>query len=257
MTTVQQASAQTVQQFLRRMGDNTLILGHRISEWCGHSPVLEEDIAMANVALDLIGQTQYWLGMAAEREGSGRTADHLAYLRDAHEFRNVLLVEQPNRDYACTLMRQFMFDVWHMLLLSQLQSSSDREAAEVASKAIKEVSYHAERSTDLVIRLGDGSEESHRRMQNALDELWSYSGEMFEDDAIDVELAEAGVAPLPSSLQATWQRQTAEVFEQATLSVPDSSFMHRGGRQGRHSEHLGYILAEMQFLQRAYPGCNW
>ncbi|MDO4683720.1 MAG: 1,2-phenylacetyl-CoA epoxidase subunit PaaC [Lautropia sp.] len=255
--TVQAVSVQTLREFLLRMGDNTLILGHRISEWCGHSPVLEEDIAMANVALDLIGQTQYWLGMAAEKGGDGKTADDLAYLRDAYEFRNLLLVEQPNRDYACTLMRQFLFDSWHLLQLEALTASSDLDVAEVAQKAIKEVSYHLERSTDLVIRLGDGSEESHARMQKALDDLWSYVGEMFIDDAVDVELAEAGVAPRPSSLRDPWFVQVRAVLDEATLKMPEDDFAHRGGKQGRHTEHLGYILAEMQFLQRAYPGSTW
>lgn len=255
--TIQAVSVQALREFLLRMGDNTLILGHRISEWCGHSPVLEEDIAMANVALDLIGQTQYWLGMAAEKGGDGKTADNLAYLRDAYEFRNLLLVEQPNRDYACTLMRQFLFDSWHLLQLEALTASSDAEVAEVAQKAIKEVSYHLERSSDLVIRLGDGSEESHARMQKALDDLWSYVGEMFMDDAVDVELAEAGVAPLPSSLRDSWCRQVRAVLDEATLKMPEDDFAHRGGKQGRHTEHLGYILAEMQFLQRAYPGSTW
>ncbi|MDO5102442.1 MAG: 1,2-phenylacetyl-CoA epoxidase subunit PaaC [Lautropia sp.] len=250
-------SLQALREFLLRMGDNTLILGHRISEWCGHAPVLEEDIAMANVALDLIGQTQYWLGMAAEKGGDGKTADHLAYLRDAYEFRNLLLVEQPNRDYARTLMRQFLFDSWHLLQLEALTASGDAEVAEVAQKAIKEVSYHLERSSDLMIRLGDGSEESHARMQKALDDLWPYVGELFIDDAVDEELAGAGVAPLPSSLREPWFRQVRAVFDEATLKMPDDEFAHRGGKQGRHTEHLGYILADMQFLQRAYPGSTW
>ena len=182
-------------EFLLRTGDNTLVLGHRVSEWCGHSPVLEEDIALANSALDLIGQTQLWLGLAGELEalmnGQARTADQLAYLRDAAQFRNVLLVERPNGDFGQTLMRQFLFDSWHLELLKTLENSTHPRIAEIAAKAIKEVYYHVERSADLVIRLGDGSDESHRRMQGALDDIWSYAGELFVADAHDEWLQRA------------------------------------------------------------------
>jgi len=251
-----------VQQFLLRMGDNTLVLGHRISEWCGHSPILEEDIAMANVALDLIGQTQFWLGLAAEngacvKEGQAADADALAYLRDAADFRNFLLVEQPNGDYAHTLMRQFLFDAWHWQQLQALEKSQDTRVHEIAAKAIKEVSYHLERSSQMTIRLGDGSPESHRRMQAALDALWSYTGEMFIDDAVDEAVAEAGIAPLPSTLREAWLHSVREVCEHATLKIPASNWAHKGGKQGRHTEHLGHLLATMQFLQRAYPGLTW
>jgi ring-1,2-phenylacetyl-CoA epoxidase subunit PaaC len=254
---VQQASLQAQREFLLRMGDSTLILGHRISEWCGHAPILEEDIAMANVALDLIGQTQFWLGLAAERDGNGATADTLAYLRDAHAFRNPLLVEQPNEDYAHTLMRQFLFDAWHILQLEALLESCDPRVAEIAGKAIKEVSYHLDRSRDLVIRLGDGTQESHARMQTALDNLWSYTGELFVGDAFDADVAEAGIAPAPESLREPWLQTVRDVMAEATLCMPQGSYAHRGGKQGRHTEHLGFILAQMQFLQRAYPGCTW
>ena len=244
-------------EFLLRMGDNALVLGHRVSEWCGHSPVLEEDIALANTALDLIGQTQLWLGLAGEVEGKGRTADNLAYLRDAHEFRNLLLVELPNGDFGRTLMRQFLFDAWHLPMLKGLCASSDARVAEIAAKAVKEVAYHVERSADLVIRLGDGTEESHARMQGALDELWPYTGEMFAADAADEAAAQAGVAPSPAGLRAPWAAMVDEVLAEATLKRPDGAYAHKGGRSGRHTEHLGYILAEMQFLQRAYPGSTW
>jgi ring-1,2-phenylacetyl-CoA epoxidase subunit PaaC len=244
-------------EFLLRTGDNTLILGHRVSEWCGHSPVLEEDIALANVALDLIGQTQLWLGLAGEVEGKGRTADNLAYLRDASEFRNVLLVERPNGDFGMTLMRQFLFDAWHFELLTALQVSSDKRVAEIAAKALKEVSYHLERSADLVIRLGDGTDESRRRMQNALDELWSYTGEQFVTDACDEALAAAGIAPTPASLKPKWDATVGRVLGEATLTAPSSAYVHKGGKRGVHTEHLGFILADMQFLQRAYPGATW
>ena len=243
--------------WLCRMGDNCLILGHRVSEWCGHSPVLEEDIALANTALDLIGQTQLWLGLAGEVEGKGRTADNLAYLRDAAQFRNVLLVERPNGDFGQTLMRQFLFDAWHMEMLRALQSSTNTRVAEIAAKAAKEVAYHLERSADLVIRLGDGSEESHARMQKALNALWPYAGELVLADPVDEAMAQAGIAPDLATIKSAWDRTVAEVLAEATLSLPAGSFQHKGGKQGRHTEALGFILADMQFLQRAYPGATW
>ncbi len=243
--------------WLCRMGDNCLVLGHRVSEWCGHSPVLEEDIALANTALDLIGQTQLWLGLAGEVEGKGRSADNLAYLRDAAQFRNVLLVERPNGDFGQTLMRQFLFDAWHMEMLRALQKSTDTRVAEIAAKAAKEVAYHLERSADLVIRLGDGTEESRARMQKALNVLWPYTGEMSAPDAVDTAMAEAGIAPDLATVKTAWDRSVAEVLAEATLSLPTGTFQHKGGKQGRHTEALGFILADMQFLQRAYPGGTW
>lgn len=244
-------------EWLQRVGDNALILGHRVSEWCGHAPVLEEDIALANQALDLIGQCQLWLGLAAEVEGKGRTADDMAYLRDAVGFRNVLLVERPNGDFGHTLMRQFLFDAWHIELLRALKSSSDKRVAEIAAKAEKEVAYHLERSADLVVRLGDGTDESRRRMEKALKALWQYTGEMFMDDAVDEALAAAGVAPKPSDLKAGWDAAVKAVLAEATLAHPGDAWQHKGGKKGVHTEHLGFILAEMQFLQRAYPGAVW
>ncbi len=244
-------------EFLLRMGDNTLILGHRLSEWCGKSPVLEEDIALANMALDLIGQTQMWLGLAGEVEGKGRSADDLAYLRDAGAFRNLLMVERPNGDFGQTLMRQFLFDVWHLEMLERLARSADPRVAEIAGKAVKEVAYHLERSADLVVRLGDGTAESHRRMQAALDDIWPYTGEMFASDDHDRAVAEAGIAPDPAELAEPWDATVSEVLRQATLRKPEGGYVHKGGKRGVHTEHLGYILAEMQFLQRAYPGATW
>lgn len=244
-------------EFLLRMGDNALILGHRNSEWCGHGPVLEEDIAMSNIALDLIGQTSLWLGLAAEVEGRGRSADDLAYLRDGWDFRNLLLVERPNGDFGNTLMRQFLFDAFHFHQLQALTGSTDPRVADIAAKALKEVSYHLERSAEQVIALGDGTDESHRRMQDALDSQWSYALEMFVSDATDVAMAVAGIAPDPASLRGVWDETVDAVLDQATLKRPESGFAHKGGKQGTHTEHLGYILAEMQFLQRAYPGASW
>ncbi len=245
-------------EFLCRMGDNTLILGHRVSEWCGHAPVIEEDIALANTALDLIGQTQMWLGLAAEVEGKGRSADDLAMLRDAWDFRNALLVEQPNGDFGQTLMRQFLFDAWHLVMLKGLMSSSEPRVAEIAAKAIKEVTYHVERSGDTVIGLGDGTEVSHAKMQAALDLLWPYVGELFVADEVDTAMAEAGIAPDLAELRTVFDAHISAVMAEATLTIPDSRFAHKGGRTGtQHSEHLGHILTQMQWLQRAYPGASW
>ena len=244
-------------QFLLRLGDNTLILGHRVSEWCGHGPMLEEDIALANVALDLIGQTQLWLGLAGEIEGKGRSADTLAYLRDAWDFRNLLIAERPNGDFGQTLMRQFLYDAWSSLMLEKLCDSSDQRVANIAGKAAKEVAYHLERSADLCIRLADGTEESHAKMQTALDDLWSYTGEMFIGDEADAVLAKAGIAPDPADLREPWLAIVGRLETEGTLTIPDTDFAHQGGKTGRHSEHLGYILADMQFLQRAYPGATW
>lgn len=240
-----------------RMGDSTLILGQRASEWCGHAPVLEEDIALANVALDLIGQTRLWLALAGEIEGRGRDADALAFRRDSGAFRNLLLVERPNGDFGHTIMRQFLFDAWHLPMLRALARSSEPRVAAIAQKAEREVAYHLERSADLVIRLGDGTEESHARMQAALDALWPWTGEMFAGDEVDAALAGEGIAPDPADLRPAWDATVGEVLAEATLARPAGSFFHRGGRAGRHSEHLGHLLAEMQFLQRAYPGAEW
>ena len=245
-------------EFLLRLGDNTLILGHRVSEWCGHAPVLEEDIALANTALDMIGQTQMWLGLAAEVEGKGRDADKLAFLRDVWDFRNLLLVEMPNGDFGQTLMRQFLFDAWHSILLGRLMASSDERVAAIAAKASKEVTYHLERSADTVVGLGDGTAESHARMQAALDYLWPYVGEMFLSDDVDAEMAAAGIAPDPASLRDEFDTLVSKVMAEATLAIPESSFAHKGGKAGNlHTEHLGHLLTTMQWLQRAYPGCEW
>lgn len=245
-------------EFLCRMGDNTLILGHRVSEWCGHSPVLEEDIALANTALDLIGQTQLWLGLAGEVEGEGRDADKIAFHRDAWDFRNVLLVEMPNGDFGRTLMRQFLFDAWHTIMLGRLMKSTDPRVSAIAEKASKEAAYHLERSADTVVALGDGTEESHARMQEALDYLWPYVGEMFVSDPVDAALAEEGIAPDPASLRDEYDVLIGRVLAEATLTIPDSRFAHKGGRDGRmHTEHLGHLLTQMQWLQRAYPDATW
>ncbi|MEP2892250.1 1,2-phenylacetyl-CoA epoxidase subunit PaaC [Tateyamaria sp.] len=235
---------------LIRLGDNALVLGQRLSEWCGHAPALEEDIALANIALDLIGQTQLWLGLAVEREGTGRTADTLAYHRDAWDFRNLLLVEQPNRDFGVTMMRQFLFDAWHFETLTALCEHADTYINAIAQKSLKEVTYHRERSTGTVIALGDGTEESRKRMQSALDRLWPYVGEMFTTDADDLtDMAQ---------LRPAFDAYVTATLDESTLTRPESDFAHQGGKTGaRHSEHLGHMLATMQILPRSYPDATW
>lgn len=251
------AANEALFEYLLRLGDNCLILSQRLSEWCAHGPVLEEDIALTNVALDLLGHARFWLTYAAEVENAARDEDKLAYLRDAGEFRNVLLVEQPNSDYAQTTARQFYFDTWHYFLLRELKNSSDSRVAEIAEKAFKEVTYHLERSTDWVIRLGDGTDESHRRMQNAIDALWMYTGELFEPDVVDFEMRDRGIGADLEALRGPWLEHVDKIFSEATLKIPAGTWMQRGGKRGVHTENLGYILAEMQFLQRAYPGSSW
>jgi ring-1,2-phenylacetyl-CoA epoxidase subunit PaaC len=244
--------------FLTRMGDNALILGQQLARLCGKGPALEEDMALANVALDLIGQARLWLGYAAEVEGAGRDEDKLAFLRDAHEFHNFLLVEQPNGNYADTLMRQFLFDAWHYFRLQSLSESTDARIAEIAQKSIKEVTYHVRRTGDLIVRLGDGTEESHRKVTDAANDLWMYTGEMFEDDQVAQALASDGVISPASELRQPWLDHVGRIFAEATLDMPSpDAWMQRGGLHGRHTEQLGYILAEMQFLQRTYPASQW
>lgn len=246
------AAAGPLYDFSLRLGDNDLVLSQRLGEWCGHGPVLEEDLALANVALDLLGQARLWLSLAAELEGSGRSEDQLAYLRDAGAFRNLLLVEQPNGDYACTMVRQFFFDAWHLRLLEALAgAATDPRVRDIAAKARIEVTYHLRRSRDWVVRLGDGTEESHRRAQCAVETLWPFTGEMFAADEVD-----AAVCDL-AALRAPWLEEVKSTLAQATLALPADTWMQRGGKQGIHTEKLGHLLAEMQFLQRAYPGAQW
>ena len=244
--------------YLLRQGDNALILSQQLSKLCGKGPALEEDMALTNVALDLLGQTRMWLTYAGELEGRGRDEDKLAYLRDVPQMRNCLIVEQPNGNYADTMVRQFYFDTWHYFLMQGLAASSDRRIAEIAEKSIKEVTYHLRRSGDLMVRMGDGTPESHAKTQAAVNALWMYSGEVFLYDAVDEAMVAQGVAPAADGLRASFLEHVAEILQEATLSMPDpAAWMQRGGKIGRHSEHLGFILAEMQFLQRAYPGAEW
>jgi ring-1,2-phenylacetyl-CoA epoxidase subunit PaaC len=244
--------------YLLRLGDNALILSQQLSQLCGKGPALEEDMALTNVALDLLGQTRMWYEYAGELEGAGRDEDQLAYHRDAHDFKNCLLLEQPNGNYADTMMRQFLFDTWHYFLIRGLTASSDTRIAGIAEKTLKEVTYHVRRSGDLIVRLGDGSDISHAKTQAAANDLWMYTGEAFHYDAIDDAMVAAGVAPAADGLRAQWLEHVAEIFAEATLTMPSpDAWMQKGGKQGTHTEHLGFILAEMQFLQRAYPGAQW
>ncbi|HOP19075.1 MAG TPA: phenylacetate-CoA oxygenase subunit PaaC [Amphiplicatus sp.] len=244
-------------EFALRMGDNCLILAQQVGAWCGHAPVVEEDIAFANVALDLIGQTKLWLGYAGELEGKGRSADDLAFLRDVRQFRNCLLVEQPNDEFAKALMRQFLFDAWHHPMLTALTKSSNARIAEIAEKSVKEVSYHLERSHDLITRLGDGSPESHAKMQEALNDLWRFTGELMTPDSVDEALAADGAAPELSDIQAEYTAYMRSALEEATLVAPEKVHMYQGGKTGVHTEKLGHLVAEMQWMQRAYPGLKW
>lgn len=249
-------SASTV-EYLLRLGDDRLVLGHRLSEWCGHAPILEEDIALANIALDLIGQATLLLGLAGKMEGRGRDADALAYLRDAIEYRNALLVELPRGDFAVTIVRQLFYSVFAALQAEALQRSTNPELAGIAAKALKETRYHVRHSADWVLKLGEGTDESHSRAQRAVDELWRFTGELFLADNVDRAVAAEGFGVDPSTLEPGWRSQVLDVLERATLTVPETPYMQRGGRDGRHSEHLGHMLAEMQILARSHPGASW
>lgn len=242
---------------LLALGDQSLILGHRLSEWCGHGPILEQDIALTNISLDLIGQCRTYYAAAAELEGEGRTEDDLAYFRTEREFNNPQLVELPNGDFAQTLVRQFLFDAFHVEWLAAAQNSPNPLIAERAVKALKEVNYHVRFSSDWMLRMGDGTEESHRRAQQALDYLWPYAGELFIPTEFEAELAGEGVTPDVTKLKAPWLLRVKSVLEEATLSIPENEHVYKGGKWGMHTEHLGYVLAEMQSLARTYPDAKW
>ena len=240
---------------LLRVGDSCLVLAQRLIGWCGRAPALEEELALANLGLDLLGHARGLLSRVGREIGTDE--DGLAYRRDAAEFRNLLLVEQPNGDFAHTVVRQFLFDAWSSELWPALASSTDDDVAGLAQKAAKEAAYHVRHSADWVVRLGDGTPESHRRMVAALADVWPYAGEPFLDDEVDVAAADDGLVPLPSSLLGGWRRRVEDVFEAATVPLPPDPWWQRGGRQGRHSEHLSLLLAEMQVLHRAHPGARW
>jgi ring-1,2-phenylacetyl-CoA epoxidase subunit PaaC len=244
-------------KYVLRLADTSLVLGQRLAEWVGHSPALEEDLGLANVSLDLIGQARLLLTYAGELEGRGRSEDELAMSRDSSDYLNFAMVEQPNGDFASTLVRQFLIDAFQLELYEALQQSKDARLAEVAAKAVKETRYHFRYSASWIVRLGDGTEESRRRTQDALDNLWRFTQELFAADAIDEEMARSGVAPVLAELAPRWSARVDEVLREATLKRPVDVPYGWHGKRGDHTEHLGYLLAEMQFLHRAYPGASW
>jgi ring-1,2-phenylacetyl-CoA epoxidase subunit PaaC len=239
------------------LADDALILGHRNSEWCGHGPVLEQDIAITNISLDLIGQARNFYQYAASLVGKDCTEDKLAYLRDAYEFKNCLLVEQSKGDWAITILRQFFFSAYQFYLYQQLQESKDEQLAAIAVKSLKEVTYHLRWSSEWVIRLGDGTEESHSRILKAIDVLWGYTGELFIPASYEQQAAGAGIGTDVSSLKDKWQEKINEVFSEATLAMPVNSNMHLGGKEGRHTDNLKEILTDLQYMQRTYPNSEW
>jgi ring-1,2-phenylacetyl-CoA epoxidase subunit PaaC len=239
------------------LGDTSLILAQRLGEWVGHAPALEEDLALANIALDLLGQARYLLSYAGELEGKGRSEDDLAFLRDSSDYTNVALVEQPNVDFGYTIVRQFLVDAWQLQLFEHLQSSAEPRFAELAAKALKETRYHYRFSAGWMVRLGDGTEESHKRVQAGLDELWKFTGEFFAPGAADEAAAQAGIAPDPAMLRSAWLASVEPVLHEATLERPADVNYRWFGKRQQHSDHLSHLLAEMQFMQRTYPGAQW
>ena len=252
-----QADREKLLEFLLRLADDHLILGHRLSEWCGHAPMLEEDLAMPNMALDLIGQARALYQYAAQVEGKGRTEDDFAYLRREREYRNCLLAERPNGDFAHTMLRQFLFAAFMEPFWKGMVSSSDGMLAGIAAKAVKEVAYHIRHAGEWVVRLGDGTEESAKRMRAAAEELAPYIGELFETDGVTDAMAMAGIAPDPASLKPEFDRTVGAVFAEAGLEPPQAQWVQTGGRHGRHGEAMGFLLAELQYMQRTYPGAAW
>lgn len=244
-------------EYLLRLGDDRLVLGHRLSEWCGHAPILEEDIALANIALDFVGQANLLLTLAAQVENGGRNADALAFLRDSLEYRNAQIVELPKGDFAFTIARQFLFSVYALLQAEALQGSANKELGGIAAKMLKESRYHVRHSGDWMLMLGDGTDESHERLQTSVNDLWRYTGELFLSDEVEQRLAAQKVAVESSTLEPRWREQVGEVLRKAGIAAPDVKWMQRGGRAGRHTEHLGHMLAEMQVLQRQHPGAEW
>lgn len=249
-------NTQAIATYALRLGDNGLVLSQRLGAWCGHAPELEIDLALANIGLDLLGQARNFLSYAAELQGEG-DEDTLAFLRDERAFCNLLLVEQPNGNFADTLARQFFIDAWHVALYERLIASRDPQLAAIAAKALKEVRYHLRFSRGWLVRLGDGTPLSAQKMQQAIDTLWRFTGELFEADALDLALSEQGIGVDPRLLRQPWQQEVASTLSEAGLRMPKEAAFRQGGKQGLHTEHLGPMLAEMQYLQRAYPGSQW
>lgn len=248
---------QALFEYLLRQGDDTMILGQRLSEWCGLGPILEEDIALTNIALDLIGQATELYGYAAQVENKGRTADDLAFLRLEREYKNVLLVEQKNGDFGKTIVRQFLFDNFQLLNYTQLLNSTDAQVAAIAEKSIKEVKYHLKHSAEWVIRLGDGTEESHNRIQNSVDDLMRFADELFFQNEVNDVLQKEGIVGNIGDLKPQYYQNVNRVLNEATLTIPEIKYHQKGGRKGIHSEHMGFLIAEMQYMQRTFPGMEW
>ena len=244
-------------KYILGIADNTLILGQRLGELCGHGPSLETDIACTNISLDMFGQARNYYQYTAKLKGKNYTEDDIAFLRKEHEYLNVLLVEQPNTDFAYIMTRQFLFDVYHLLFLNSLKKSKDLTLAAIANKSIKEVSYHYRFSSDWIKRLGDGTEESHQRIQKAIDDLWTYTDELFHQTETDKSMIEKGVGVDTLKLKKEYYTRVSEVLQEATLDVPESKYFQKGGKQGMHTEHLGFLLADLQYMQRTYPNMQW
>ena len=244
-------------QYIYGIADNALILGQRLGELCGHGPNLETDIAMTNIALDLLGQTRSYYQYAAKLSGNEATEDTIAFLRSEREYKNVLLVEQPNTDFAYSIGRQFLFDVYHLLMLEQLQNSNDETLQAIAKKSIKEVSYHKRFSSDWIKRLGDGTEESHNKMQTAINDLWTFTDELFHQTDADKAMVEAGIGVDVMKLKVSYYETITAILTESTLQIPDLKYFQKGGKQGIHSEHMGYLLADLQYMQRTFPNMNW
>lgn len=244
-------------KYVLRLGDDSLILGQRLAEWCGHGPILEEDIALTNISLDLIGQATSLLNYAGEIEGEGRKGDDFAFLRLEKEYVNCLLVEQVNGHFGDTILRQFFFDAYRKNLFEALQLSSNKQLAAIAEKSLKETRYHLKHSSEWLIRLGDGTDESHLKMQESLNTLWRYTDELFFEDEVDLYLRENKVIPDLSHLKNSWKEHVDAILLQAKLEIPTNNWQFQGGRLGRHSEHMGFLLAELQYMQRTYPNMEW
>jgi ring-1,2-phenylacetyl-CoA epoxidase subunit PaaC len=244
-------------QYIFGIADNSLILGQRLGELCGHGPSLETDIALTNISLDLLGQVRSYYQYVAKLQGGDANEDTVAFLRLENEYKNVLLVEQPNTDFAYSITRQFLFDLFHLALLEELQNSKDQTLSAIAKKSIKEVSYHTRFSSDWIKRLGDGTEESHNRIQTAINDLWIFTDELFHQTAADKAMVSEGIGIDTTLLKTNYYKKVSEILEEATLQTPTIEYFQKGGKQGIHSEHMGYILTELQYMQRTYPNMTW
>jgi ring-1,2-phenylacetyl-CoA epoxidase subunit PaaC len=244
-------------KYILGIADNSLILGQRLGELCGHGPNLETDIALTNISLDLLGQTRNYYQYVAKLQGGNKTEDDVAFMRNEREYLNVLLVEQPNNHFGYVMARQFYFDVFHLLLMENLQKSTDMNLAAIAKKGIKEVSYHLRFSSDWIKRLGDGTQESHQKMQEAIDDLWRFTNELFEQTEADLKMMKDGIGVDVNIFKEAYYKKVSEILTEASLSIPEGRYFQKGGKQGIHTEHMGFILADLQYMQRAHPNLKW